>query len=93
MLEEPTRKLKNAAYSQYPRKELGVMGYSMRTDRYRYTEWAEPGADPVGIELYDLQTDPKGNTNLAGWPATREIVAEMHRILHAGWQGALPEAK
>ncbi|XP_039299919.1 golgin subfamily A member 6-like protein 2, partial [Nilaparvata lugens] len=50
-----TAKWKRAAFSQYPRpglypmlkpnsdrprlSEIAVMGYTMRTDRYRYTEW------------------------------------------------------
>ena len=47
------------------------MGYSMRTDRYRYTEWAEPGKEPAGVELYDHQADPAENVNIAGCPRTR----------------------
>ena len=38
LLDEPDRPWKTAAFSQYPRGK--AMGYSMRTDRYRYTEWA-----------------------------------------------------
>ncbi|QDU90035.1 Choline-sulfatase [Pirellulimonas nuda] len=44
-----------------------VSGYSLRTPRYRYTEWGEAGRD--GRELYDHQTDPQELTNLAGDPA------------------------
>lgn len=43
LLEEPKRAWKQAAFSQFPRPwayhgEPDVMGYAMRTDRYRYTE-------------------------------------------------------
>jgi arylsulfatase A-like enzyme len=41
LLDDPARAWKRAAFSQYPRKGQQVMGYSMRTDRYRYTEWQE----------------------------------------------------
>jgi len=37
LLDNPGQPWKRAAFSQYPGGE--VMGYSMRTNRYRYTEW------------------------------------------------------
>lgn len=37
-------------------------GYSIRTERWRYTEWLEGEA---GRELYDHETDPEEITNLA----------------------------
>lgn len=40
----------------------GVMGYSIRTERYRYTSWKE-GSE--GEELYDYHTDPREVHNLA----------------------------
>uniref|UniRef100_A0AAG5D302 Sulfatase N-terminal domain-containing protein n=1 Tax=Anopheles atroparvus TaxID=41427 RepID=A0AAG5D302_ANOAO len=76
------------AYSQYPRpgpyptlvpnsdepklKYIRIMGYSMRTKRFRYTAWIK--FDPntfkrdwttlYGEELYDHSIDPKENMNL-----------------------------
>lgn len=44
------------------RLKTPVMGRSIRTDRWRYTEWAEGNE---GLELYDHQTDPHEFTNLA----------------------------
>ena len=44
-----------------------VMGYSMRTDRYRYTEWRDwKSGDVLGLELYDHDTDRGETVNLAG---------------------------
>ena len=48
LLEDPKRPWKSAAFSQYPRKagKSGagdLMGYSMRTDRYRFTVWVDQG--------------------------------------------------
>ena len=40
----------------------GVMGYSLRTERYRYTFWRE-GSE--GEELYDYQVDPRELHNLS----------------------------
>jgi hypothetical protein len=57
---------KSRVFSQYPR-EGSHMGYSMRTDRYRYTEWVlfeyapeyKPDWTKVnGTELYDHAFDP-----------------------------------
>ena len=85
---DPNRPWKQAAFSQYPRRK--VMGHSMRTDRYRYTEWAVPGQEPVAIELYDHRTDPQENVNVAGRPENKDVVAKLSRMLHAGWRAALP---
>ena len=54
------------AVSQYNRGS--VMGYSIRSDRYRYTEWrttAANGGAVVGREIYDHFIDPNENTNIA----------------------------
>jgi uncharacterized sulfatase len=40
----------------------GIMGYSIRNERYRYTFWKE-GSE--GEELYDYQVDPRELHNLA----------------------------
>ena len=45
------------------RRGMEVMGYTIRTDRYRYTEWSR---GKEGIELYDYQEDPFEYLNLAG---------------------------
>jgi len=89
VMDDPKRKWKQAAFSQYPRPNK-VMGYSVRTDRYRYTEWVKEGKDKVGVELYDYQTDPKGNVNIAGKRESQDIVRESAKILHDGWKAALP---
>ncbi|MEE2825585.1 MAG: sulfatase [Planctomycetota bacterium] len=53
-------------------------GYSLRTDRYRYTEWLEGKA---GRELYDHQSDPDEVTNLADRPEQAERVARLSKQL------------
>ena len=89
LMDKPDRPWKSAAFSQYPRGK--AMGYSMRTARYRYTEWREPGKEPVATELYDYETDPQGNVNIAGQVDHKELVTELSETLKAGWRGALPK--
>jgi iduronate 2-sulfatase len=88
LLTDPDRPWKRAAFSQYPRGK--VMGYTMRTDRYRYTEWRNEAGQAVARELYDHQTDPDENVNVAEHEANRSLVADLQRQLNDGWQQARP---
>jgi uncharacterized sulfatase len=56
----------------------GVLGKSVRTERWRYTEW---DGGKQGAELYDHERDPGEYRNLAGDPRYAETVAEMKRLL------------
>lgn len=85
---DPDRPGKKAAFSQYPRGD--VMGYSMRTDRYRYTQWQDQRGNTLNSELYDHATDPDENVNAAKDKANRQIIAELKQQLHDGWRKALP---
>ncbi len=82
VMNAPDRPRKDAAFSQYPRGD--AMGYSMRTDRYRYTEWAEPDKPAIGVELYDHKTDARENVNLAGQPEHKELTEQLSKQLRAG---------
>ncbi len=96
LLENPTRPWKTAAFSQYPRKIGGVgqvMGRSMRTHRYRFTEWAQPAKNFRMLELYDHKLDPEENQNVANRPENRELIEQLTKQLHTGWQAALPTLK
>jgi len=93
VMNDPNRSWKKAAFSQYPRrpaKNQYVMGYSMKTDRYRYTEWAQKDKEPIGLELYDHKNDPDENINIAHRPQNKELVAKLSKMLKAGWKAALP---
>lgn len=62
-------------------------GYSLRTPRWRYTEWDE-GAK--GRELYDHDTDPREITNLASDPAQAKTVEDLSRQLQAAVKSTFP---
>ena len=86
VLDDPSRTVKHAAFSQYPRQK--GMGYTMRTARHRYTEWRITAGDVVGVELYDHRTDSQENVNLAERLESRTLVAELSARLKAGWRAA-----
>lgn len=96
LIKDPDRQWKSAAFSQYQRVIPGYgqvargMGYSMRTDRYRFTEWLVPGTEFRVYELYDHRTDPDENINLAVAAAHKPLVDGLKEKLHAGWKAALP---
>lgn len=109
LFRDPTGTVKNVTLTQYPRcknvtsgmdtcggvkrTDFEYMGYSMRTDRYRYTEWVKwdgkalkPDWDNVlGKELYDHQGDTENdfdafeNDNLA--ETETELVKELSKQL------------
>ncbi len=91
LLYDPQQSWKSAAFSQYPRGKGkgGRMGYSMRTERYRFTQWvdAKDHAKVQAVELYDEQTDPQENTNIADAPENAALVATLKKQWSAGWQG------
>ncbi len=74
-LQDPSKATRTAALTQYD------SGYSIRTDRYRYTEWGEEGAD--GHELYDHNSDPAEMKNLAGSEAHRDTLEELSQLLRS----------
>ena len=66
-----------------------VMGCSIRTNRWRYTEWAEGRS---GVELYDHQSDPLEFNNLAIEPdaPTRAIIEQLQPWLRDRASGQVP---
>lgn len=76
LLENPGLPGKEAAFTQCARGDR--MGYSMRTDRYRFTKWIKPG-ETDSWELYDHTKDPDENNNLAALPTTKELCEQLSK--------------
>ncbi len=76
LLEDPGSKWARPAYTQVRRGEQN--GYSVRTERWRYTAW---GGGALGSELYDYEKDPDELSNLAGDTKFQSVVTEMRARL------------
>ncbi len=102
LFDRPTQAWKKAVFMQYPRDYSGyrhqrhgeIMGYAMRTGRYRYVEWRDWASGQVlQREIYDRATDPLEGVNLLSGAAYPELVAQLAAQLHGGWRGALPSGR
>ncbi len=71
------------------RLDTQVMGCSIRTARWRYTEWADGNS---GVELYDHQSDPLEFHNLAidPDPAAQKIINRLRPELRKRSNGRIP---
>jgi uncharacterized sulfatase len=92
LLEDPKAAWEHPAFTQVSRgtptttgdkskEPAWFMGRSIRTERYRYTEW-DDGKE--GTQLYDLESNPGELKNLASEPGSAKIVAELKARLTAG---------
>ena len=74
MLDDPAATVKDAAFTQ------ARDGYAVRTDRWRYIEWA---AGEQGTQLYDMERDPAETASLAQDPRHAATVADLRARLAA----------
>lgn len=96
-------KLRKATFTQWPHPFTSqtptAMGYSLRTETWRYTEWVHMSY-PQGVhtpnwtavcsrEMYDLYHDPGETRNIVDDPAYQESLHLLRVRLHAGWRLAL----
>ncbi|MEM6647595.1 MAG: sulfatase, partial [Bacteroidota bacterium] len=97
LLDDPNRRHRQAALSVawsragWVNKDLGgvpILGHSIRTARFRYTEWAH---GRHGVELYDYHTDPDEQTNLAGTPALARHEAALKVQLDTRRRASQPQ--
>ncbi len=89
LLENPSQEWKQVALSQFPRQQGEIMGYSMRTDRYRYTRWQDTTGATIAQELYDHQDDPTAYQNLAISTEFADTVQQLDALLTKEWTRSL----
>lgn len=80
LLTNPSAKWDKPAITQVQRGSAQnlFMGYSIRTERWRYTEWDE---GRKGAELYDETNDAEEMRNLANDPKYAKTVAELKLLM------------
>jgi uncharacterized sulfatase len=88
LLRNPKASWKLPAFTQVTRKG-GIMGRSIRTEKWRYTEWA---AGKDGRELYDHDADPHEYNNLATDPKFSKVVAQLSGQLRKDKEKATTES-
>jgi iduronate 2-sulfatase len=76
LLHDPAAPWKEAAFTQVQRGQIA--GYSVRTERWRYTEWDRGNK---GIELYDHQNDPGEWRNLADETQHAAVMKQLSAVL------------
>ena len=91
LLKNPAKKWNGEAFTQVlrPGDGLPVMGASIRTDRWRYSEWNE---GQQGIELYDHFEDPHEFNNLASQPEHQETIFKLSKKLRKTVNGQVPSS-
>jgi uncharacterized sulfatase len=89
LLNDPSQASKDAAYTVVSRsadpsidheKRADYLGRSVRTERWRYTEW---DGGKRGVELYDHDRDPHEWKNLAGDKQYADTARQLHELLVA----------
>lgn len=82
LLSDPRFQWNEAAFSQFKRQsgDVPLMGYAMRTENHRFIEWQNRrSGEVVATELYNHQTDPGENLNVAGQSENEALVEQLRR--------------
>lgn len=89
VMNDPEVKVRKGATTLYKSTgKKGALGYSYRTERYRYIEWINRYSKKVvGRDLYDYEKDPFETQSLAKNPKYTTILQELAEGLYADAEG------
>ena len=79
LLDKPRMLWKKAAFSRYG------PAVSLITPRFNFVRFKDGEK-----MLFDLNSDPEENLNLATYPKQKENLARLEKMLRAGWEKVLP---
>lgn len=90
LIEEVEAKIKKQQGNKWDRDlfENRLMGYGMRTDKYRVIIWKDytkPTSEPLYVELYDHISDKNETKNIAD--ENPELVKKLVAQFNKGWKG------
>ena len=88
ILKDPEQTIRDSAYTMAPAFSKvypdlhyrNIIGYTIRTDRFRYTQWGPDGV--LGEELYDYDNAPGELTNLTRNRTFESTRYKLRRQLH-----------
>ncbi|MBL9190098.1 MAG: sulfatase [Opitutaceae bacterium] len=80
LLTKPDAPWNRPAFTQVQRGDFP--GHSVRTPRWRYTEW---DGGKQGVELYDHDADPGEMKNVAADPRHAAVIAELKALVNKNW--------
>ena len=87
----PLASTHGAATSNRHKGHGDVMGYAVRTNRYRYVEWKKwKTGKIIARELYDYNTSKSETVNCIENPQYAKVREELKQTLVAGWAQAKP---
>lgn len=100
LIENPNKAWKKGALSYWPwglsTPDKLTLGYTIQTDRYRYTEWINDSTgELMARDLFDHQADPNENFSIANNPENEQLMQELSQMLDRGkgWRKIANEIK
>ncbi len=89
VLQNPEESLKEAAYSVWPSyrgdrtdEEKAILGYSVRTDEFRYTEWIHLATDSLlDRELYDHRQNNREEANIINDSSVEDYLPQLEEMI------------
>ncbi len=99
LLTQPELPWKKAVFSQYPRMRKGhrhrehgeIMGYAIRTQKFRYIEWQKwKSKEVIARELYVHDSDPHEMLNVSNQAKYQKLIMDLSTTLQSGWKSVLP---
>jgi iduronate 2-sulfatase len=76
LMKNPEREWKAAAIGRFRN------GDTIRTDRFRFTEYTNAGGRFLARMLYNHENDPEEDVNISEQPGSRSIVERLSDLLH-----------